>query len=355
MNRFNASNNYSLPRGRSSGDNYALCPDPEFYKVVLGQGYDDIEKEAVGVQSRFKDPHDENNSYWRPDSVPAVKAQPWNRNYVDGSCGIRQVDEDYDLNDPEIPNRPQTDRSNCSNIEDNPMHPTMPDELVGELYVVETRRAKFVAVSTLTPDLLDTTGALDTFEGELEDMDMDSMMQSYGQFDWSILGNGAPKASTFQQPLEAPENFNFDSRLRSETRFHQYQTHYNDRAFYSLSCVYDGTCPVNFRDQLIDPMVDARAVDETIDWATSTTNYHPDDPPPWTINPESSWWRRLDETVQANAARATARTMDAMMAELRAQANTRSDSWDPDASGYAWAGADDQPRTDAFAHIRRRS
>ena len=55
----------------------------------------------------------------------------------DGACGLRQKDEDYGLNDPEIPTREPQDRGNCSNIEDNPLHPTMPDELVKELYVVK--------------------------------------------------------------------------------------------------------------------------------------------------------------------------------------------------------------------------
>ncbi|KAH8073924.1 hypothetical protein JL721_2476 [Aureococcus anophagefferens] len=328
----------------SSGANFALCPDPDFYKIVLGQGYDDIEKEAVGI------------------TVPAVKAQPWNRNYVDGSCGIRANDEDYALNDPEIPNRDQVDRGNCSNIEDNPMHPTMPDELVGELYIVETRRAKYVAVSTLTPDLLDTTGALDAFEGELEDMDLDGLMQSYGQFDWSILGNGDPKATTFQQPIEAPDVFNLKPRLKSATRFHQYQTHYNDRAFYSLSCVYDGTCPVQFEDQLIDPEVDATADDPTIDWATSTTNYHPDEPPAWTVNPESSWstdqWRRaLFGGGGAPASGAPpafgAPPLDDDPGAARA---ARDATWDAAASGYSWGddGGGGGSGKDPWAHIRRR-
>jgi hypothetical protein len=35
-----------------------------------------------------------------------------------------------------------------------------------------------------------------------------------------------------------------------DRRFHQYYENYNDRAYYSLACVLDGDCPVNFRDQL---------------------------------------------------------------------------------------------------------
>lgn len=33
-------------------------------------------------------------------------------------------------------------------------------------------------------------------------------------------------------------------------RFHQYRTSENDRARYSLACQLDGTCPVNFRDEI---------------------------------------------------------------------------------------------------------
>jgi hypothetical protein len=279
--------------------------------------------------------------------VPAVRAQPWERNYVDGSCGIRTNDEDYDLNDPEIPNRAQVDRGNCSNIEDNPMHPTMPDELVGELLIVETRRAKYVAVSTLTPDLLDTTAQLDAFEGELEDMDMDSLIQSYGQFDWSIHGNGHPRSSTYSEPLEAPDDFNFKPRLESEARFHQYQTHYNDRAFYSLSCVIDGTCPVNFANQLVDPEIDAPAVDPAIDWATSTANYHPEEPPAWTIDPEDSWDRRK------LGARPTIRAF----APPRAPAvreQPPDGAPDPFAHVRRRPPPPDDAGPDPFAHIRRR-
>ena len=286
------------------------------------------------------------------------------------------------------------------------MHPTMPDELVGELYVVETRRAKFVAVSALTPDLLDTTAELDSFEGEVEDSPLDSLMQSYGQFDWGIDGHGEARSSTFEPPISAPDAFNFKPRLAAETRFHQYQTHYNDRrggrvpparsgsrtihasrprrrrgpvrersasrprrrrelvrrgslgrstrrgrpvrrgasgasltlsfslrAKYSLACVLDGTCPVNFADQLIDPGLDKPAVDPIVDWATSTSNFHPEEPLPWTVRPESSWGargggRRLEEEAPAAPA-ATA-------------------GWNVVSPDSAEAG-------DPFSHVRRRT
>ena len=159
--------------------------DAEFYKVVEGQGYDDTYFTTDGVKSRFMDPDDPSKSEWRPNSVPDVRAQPWKNSYRDGACGLRQKDEDYGLNDPEIPTRELQDRGNCSNIEDNPLHPTMPDELVKELYVVERRRAKFVAVSALTPDLLDTTSQLDSFEGELEG---EALGDAVGPADGRALG-----------------------------------------------------------------------------------------------------------------------------------------------------------------------
>ena len=53
------------------------------------------------ILSRYKDPHDTNNSVWMPWSVPAVKAQNWSENYQD------------------------------KNIVDNPVMPTVADLLIG--------------------------------------------------------------------------------------------------------------------------------------------------------------------------------------------------------------------------------
>lgn len=53
--------------------------------------------------------------------------------------------------------RSAANRSACSNIADNPIHETLPDKLVGTKTVAETRLAKYVAVSLLTRDLLDTS------------------------------------------------------------------------------------------------------------------------------------------------------------------------------------------------------
>ncbi|CAN0539367.1 unnamed protein product, partial [Ectocarpus sp. 8 AP-2014] len=120
------------------------------FQVILGQGY-------PVVSSRFQDPDDRNNSYWSPDSVPSVKAQSWAANYRDGLCGIREMGEDMDEDDPGLDDRTAANRSDCSNIADNPIHDTVPDKLVGTRLVVETRLAKYVAVSMLTRDLLDTS------------------------------------------------------------------------------------------------------------------------------------------------------------------------------------------------------
>lgn len=103
-----------------------------------GVGYNfsrDLHTEVIGqgafsgaVDSRFIDPANKTNSYWLPSSVPAVKAQPWYRNYMDG------------------------------NVADNPLHPTVPDKLIGPQTRTNTRRTKYIAVTRLTSDYLQTTG-----------------------------------------------------------------------------------------------------------------------------------------------------------------------------------------------------
>ena len=54
--------------------------------MVIGLGY-------PAIPSRFKDPDDPLNSYWKPSSVPSVrgKAQSWRANYRNGACGIRKL------------------------------------------------------------------------------------------------------------------------------------------------------------------------------------------------------------------------------------------------------------------------
>lgn len=50
---------------------------------------------------------------------------------------------------------------------------------------MNTRRAKFIALSELTEDYLDTTGALSAFEGELESGNLISMIVEMGQFSFT--------------------------------------------------------------------------------------------------------------------------------------------------------------------------
>eukprot|EP00948_MAST-09A_sp_MAST-9A-sp1_P000178 g178.t1 len=106
--------------------------NPKCKKKHEGQGYPQI-------LSRFKYPEVADNNEWYPSSVPAVKAQTWRENYIDG------------------------------NIADNPVHNTEADKLIGEYHVVEKRHSKYVAISKLTDDYLNTTGQLYVIEGELDD------------------------------------------------------------------------------------------------------------------------------------------------------------------------------------------
>ncbi|KAJ8613683.1 hypothetical protein CTAYLR_003143 [Chrysophaeum taylorii] len=240
VDRVDPSKNYSVPRGQSTGENGATCPR-DHYKLILGQGYSE-RRGAVGIASRFKDPFDPKNNAWRPNSVPAVRAQPWSANYRDGTCGLHEENyirlDDADLATTRVPQ----DRRNCSNVEDNPVHATLPDDRVGILEIVETRRVHYVAASPLTPDFMDTSGLIYAVEGDF-DSELDAMMlDSHLDF-----GGPFPKHSTFEDPLIIGD---FDPRVApipaSRVRYHQYLNRYNDRARYSLACVHDGICPVNF-------------------------------------------------------------------------------------------------------------
>ncbi|GMF42411.1 unnamed protein product [Phytophthora fragariaefolia] len=51
---------------------------------------------------------------------------------------------------------------------DNAIHATGPDRLTGPLHVIERRRAKYVAISALTDDYLNTRGLLREVEGDFE-------------------------------------------------------------------------------------------------------------------------------------------------------------------------------------------
>ena len=190
------------------------------------------------------------NNQWIPNSVPGVKAQPWSNNYRDGLCGQRKKDDDLGMYDPELSALSVEDRSSCSNIVDNPVHPTLPDKLIGPKKVVQQRRTKYVSISRLTSDYLDTSGIMSNYEGEIDnDADLLSIIRKAkdNPFGWK----SEEKLSSTYQPMIHDDNFQEADDW--DTRFHQYEKSYNDRSYYSASCVYDGkNCPVNFKNQLTD-------------------------------------------------------------------------------------------------------
>lgn len=155
-----------IPFG-SIGDD--LCTGEMEYKRIEGQGDPTFEHTKDGIQSRFLDPNDPKNNVWKPNSVPSIESKTWKENYEKGTCGIRAMDEDMQRFDPAISSFEGADRSNCSNIADNPLHATSPDELSGTPVIVEKRRAKYISMSLLTDDYLETTGIFNIIEGELSD------------------------------------------------------------------------------------------------------------------------------------------------------------------------------------------
>lgn len=218
-------------------DNDQICNEPVEFKKTLGQGSQVQNNSLVGIESRYLDPNDLKNNVWKPNSVPGVKAQPWSANFKDGICGMRKRSLSDEDNQP---------RESCSNIVDNPIHRSLPDKLIGEKKVVERRREKFVSVSKLTEDFLDTTGVQSNYEGRLEDnINLITIMKEsvINGFKWN---SGSNLGTTYQSDIE-------DKYFRTiedwERRFHQFEHSYNDRALYSTACVLDGICPVNFKDQ----------------------------------------------------------------------------------------------------------
>jgi hypothetical protein len=225
-----------------------VCNDPFEYKVVLGQGNPTYENSKDGIQSRFLDPNDPANNVWTPKSVPNVKAQIWKANYEDGTCGKRKIDDDMHHFDPSLPFREAPDRDDCSNIVDNPIHSTVPDKRIGHETVVQQRRAKYVAISKLTDDYLDTSGVVTTYEGGLEEgADLLSLVQQFVNkdipFEWAAKEE---QVGTAYQPRV--HDMHFISQPRDAS--HQYETQFNDHSLYSTSCVYDGQCPENFSSSI---------------------------------------------------------------------------------------------------------
>jgi len=223
-----------------------LCNSLFETKIVLGQSSAIQMNARNGIKSRFLDPLDPSNNHWKPESVPGVQSQPWSANYVDGTCGIRKMNDDIQRYDSNLPKRKIHSRKNCSNIADNPTHYTPPDRLIGVKQIVQKRQAKFVAVSRLTNDYLDTSGVLETYEGELEgDIDLISIVnRAEGNIFASDSGNDIK--STYIPQIHS----RFKQETDSDTRFHQYEQNFNDRALYSTSCLFDKNCPVNFKDQV---------------------------------------------------------------------------------------------------------
>ena len=216
------------------------CTGPFEFKRVIGQGDPSYEVTREGIKSRFLDPNALSNNVWKPSSVPGVKAQPWKANYEAGTCGIRLTNGDTRRYDPGLDEHTAADRHNCSDIADNPIHPTLPDQLHGKPQIVQKRRAKFIAVSQLTFDYLNTNGALSKFEGELENgADLSFIVnraKESNSFRWKP---GKEIDSTFTPQVHHPS---FES-LTTNNEFHQYDSEYNDKFFYSLQCVVDGICP----------------------------------------------------------------------------------------------------------------
>ena len=126
--------------------------------------------------------------------------------------------------------------------------------LVGVPVIVESRRAKYVAISKLTDDFLDTSGITLSFEGELEgEADLTSLMDAarggifgagQSQFRWAP---GDEVKTTFADQVHDEE---FKVEESWDDRFYQYQDSYNDRAWDSPSCINDGECPVDFKQQV---------------------------------------------------------------------------------------------------------
>ena len=216
------------------------CQDPFEYKMVIGQG------NPTGIiPSRFLDPNNPVNNVCVPGSVPGVKAQPWLTNYGDGVCGKRKINDDLQMYDPSLPDRDLPNRGNCSNIVDNKIHPALPDQRVGSQVVLERRRAKFIAVSKLTEDYLDTTGAVAVLEGELDGgEDLIALVWEFKKgtdsdlFQWSsALGAERTVASTYQPPIT---DSTFSQQVFWEGKQRQYEEKYGDKGRESAHSVLDG-------------------------------------------------------------------------------------------------------------------
>ena len=202
------------------------------------------------ILSRFVNPNSTENSWWVQSSVPGVQAQPWEWNYRDGYCGVRLLHENFEnLRDPSLSDFSPDDRGTCSNIADNPVHPALQDKLIGKQRVAYRRRSKFIALSALTPDYMDTSGFLNVYEGEFDAGNLVTMIAELGQYGFKV-DETYKNTSKFRSTFPAPVRSEYETQLDYKYRFRQYIHNYNDRASYALACAIDGICPVNFRDQI---------------------------------------------------------------------------------------------------------
>eukprot|EP00979_Chaetoceros_neogracilis_P003421 scaffold592_cov272-Chaetoceros_neogracile.AAC.32 len=214
-----------IPHG-AKGDE--LCLQQFEYKKVVGQGDPSHEYTKNGIRSKFLDPNDPLNSYWRPSSVSSVQSHSWKNNYEAGTCGIKSVHDNIQSFDPDLSNHQAKDKSQCSNIADNPIHSTPPDRLDGRPQVVHRRRANFIVVSELTHDFLDTASVLSKFEGKLEDgADLNYIVQHAKKTASEWESNGSISHTSYESQDLHPY-------------FHQ-----SFKSLYSIECVIDGTCPIN--------------------------------------------------------------------------------------------------------------
>lgn len=237
----------AIPYGHEGID---VCDHDSEYKKVIGQGSPLHSTSKDGVKSRFLDPNNEENNVWEPSSVPHMKAQNWKANYEDGSCGKYLIGDDFSRYDPSLPDREAPNRKDCSNIVDNPIHPTLPDKRIGAQETVFRRRAKYIAVSRLTEDYLETTGETMSFEGELENNeDLSTIVETLKSE--LLKGRVFGKGSTYFEKLHMAT----EEQLQEwRNMLHQYELKENDKSLYSLACVLDGACPIDFSTQKIDEL-----------------------------------------------------------------------------------------------------
>lgn len=215
-----------IPYGAQGNE---LCTGPFEMKVVIGQG----DPKSGPIRSRYLDPSDPKNNEWKPSSVPGLKAQSWQANVEDYLCGIREKRQGTKTFHPMLDESQEPlDSKFCRGIVDNPIHSTNPDSLIGKPRAVEKRTAKFIAVSRLTPDYLDTTGALSVYEGELEEgADLSFIVSQARQtFGWN-LKNEQKLKGTYSPPVTSSA---FQNELEPSSNQYQYQKNYNDQAEYSL-------------------------------------------------------------------------------------------------------------------------